>query len=514
MKITYISHATLLIEVDGIKILTDPWVHGPAYCEQWYIFPPPVDGFGNLLKDIDFVLISHGHEDHCHHETLKLINRTAKIYYPYSWYDGAAQYFENIGFTDVKEALNEKKYALSKDVSVTYYANNLDNVLAISSKDHTLIDINDALPSAAPIMIDYFVQKLKTNHPCIDFVFSSYGGASYYPNTIKCDWKDDMEVGKLREVFILNNFCKIIKGLDPEFAIPFASDFVLLDEDQQWMNKVKFPRNKIPDYFKQHYPKVEVSTRILELYPGDKIVRKEVILNSDYHKKFEQNDIDVLVQEVYQNDIDKKHGIELISNDVFMALLDQVEKHVMSNAHIVPENIRKALLYSIQISDYSNDYYIGINLTGSEPAVELLTEPPKDQKLTIKLKSQTLNYSLNEEWGGDAIIIGYGCEITVYHKESIENDLDNYAVQLLTRYPNTRSYIKKNPFRAMKYLFSDKIKRKVLWDKVFDRSKEVPYMDPVLKSDDIWLSRSNCDICKKCNMPLLTEELAEKFYGA
>ena len=81
MKITYISHASLLIEVNGIKILTDPWIAGPAYCEQWYVFPPPIDGYNELLHDIDFVLLSHGHEDHTHHETLKLINKSAQIFY-------------------------------------------------------------------------------------------------------------------------------------------------------------------------------------------------------------------------------------------------------------------------------------------------------------------------------------------------------------------------------------------------------------------------------------------------
>ena len=41
MKITYISHAALLIEVDGLKIVTDPWLKGSSYCEQWFLFPKP-----------------------------------------------------------------------------------------------------------------------------------------------------------------------------------------------------------------------------------------------------------------------------------------------------------------------------------------------------------------------------------------------------------------------------------------------------------------------------------------
>jgi hypothetical protein len=132
----------------------------------------------------------------------------------------------------------------------------------------------------------------------------------------------------------------------------------------------------------------------------------------------------------------------------------------------------------------------------------------------VKLKSKTLKYSINEEWGGDAIIIGYGCEIEVFEQESIRQELDNFAIHLLTKYPNTKAYIKKTPVRAAKYLLSDKIKRKFLWDKFIHKNKENPYMDPILKVDDIWLGRTNCDICKKCNLPLQTDEMVNKYYPA
>src|SRR5580700_6742054 len=115
MKITYISHATLLIEVDGIKILTDPWIFGPAYCEQWFIFPPPYENYKELIKDIDYVVYSHGHEDHLHIETLKLINKSAHIFFPYTWFEGAKDLFKSLGFSKITEAVNEKTYHLSKD---------------------------------------------------------------------------------------------------------------------------------------------------------------------------------------------------------------------------------------------------------------------------------------------------------------------------------------------------------------------------------------------------------------
>lgn len=78
MKITYISHATLKIEIGNLKIVTDPWVRGTAYCDQWHLFPKAIEP--NLITDADVVLYSHGHEDHLHPYSLQLINKNAHFF--------------------------------------------------------------------------------------------------------------------------------------------------------------------------------------------------------------------------------------------------------------------------------------------------------------------------------------------------------------------------------------------------------------------------------------------------
>jgi hypothetical protein len=39
VKVEYISHACLLIDTGEVRIATDPWFAGPAYSQQWYVFP-------------------------------------------------------------------------------------------------------------------------------------------------------------------------------------------------------------------------------------------------------------------------------------------------------------------------------------------------------------------------------------------------------------------------------------------------------------------------------------------
>lgn len=68
MKITYIGHATVLIEIDGRRILTDP------HYGNWLLILPRLTFPGirfHKLPPIDIALVSHAHYDHFHMGTLK-----------------------------------------------------------------------------------------------------------------------------------------------------------------------------------------------------------------------------------------------------------------------------------------------------------------------------------------------------------------------------------------------------------------------------------------------------------
>jgi L-ascorbate metabolism protein UlaG (beta-lactamase superfamily) len=59
-SITYVGHATVLVELDGVRFLTDPVLRDRiAYI--WRIAPsPPAD----TVEGLDAVLLSHAHHDH------------------------------------------------------------------------------------------------------------------------------------------------------------------------------------------------------------------------------------------------------------------------------------------------------------------------------------------------------------------------------------------------------------------------------------------------------------------
>jgi L-ascorbate metabolism protein UlaG (beta-lactamase superfamily) len=80
VRITYIGHATLLLELAGKRILTDP-NFDPALGR----FLPRVSAPGialGALPALDAILLSHAHADHLSFQSLEALPRTVPIFTP------------------------------------------------------------------------------------------------------------------------------------------------------------------------------------------------------------------------------------------------------------------------------------------------------------------------------------------------------------------------------------------------------------------------------------------------
>lgn len=76
--LTFVNHATFLIQINGINILTDPVWSRRASPFTW-LGPGRVRAPGvriEELPNIDLILISHNHYDHLDVKTLRRLNRT------------------------------------------------------------------------------------------------------------------------------------------------------------------------------------------------------------------------------------------------------------------------------------------------------------------------------------------------------------------------------------------------------------------------------------------------------
>ncbi len=98
-RITFINHATVLIQVGDLNIITDP-----IYSRTVSFILPRLKPVGipfDELPPIDVVLISHNHYDHLNLKTLRKIQRKFDpvIIVPH----GVAKYGKRTGYKDVHE---------------------------------------------------------------------------------------------------------------------------------------------------------------------------------------------------------------------------------------------------------------------------------------------------------------------------------------------------------------------------------------------------------------------------
>ncbi len=95
LHITYIGHATCLIETNGVRILTDPILRDRI----GYISRPRVVMDPAWSKDIDAVLISHMHLDHLDLPSLRQLGYDTRLIVPH----GSGDLLERRGFRRVEE---------------------------------------------------------------------------------------------------------------------------------------------------------------------------------------------------------------------------------------------------------------------------------------------------------------------------------------------------------------------------------------------------------------------------
>lgn len=107
--VTFVGHATLLIEINGIRILTDPLLRRFIGHLRRQVPVPEPDGW-----QLDAVLISHLHGDHLDLQSLKLLGRDAPLIVP----KGAGAYLKLKRFRNVQE-IKQGEIIKIGDVDVT-----------------------------------------------------------------------------------------------------------------------------------------------------------------------------------------------------------------------------------------------------------------------------------------------------------------------------------------------------------------------------------------------------------
>lgn len=272
MQIRYIGHASLAIDVAGKHLLCDPWWNGPAYTGQWHQYPVPQVEPADT-QEVDFVYISHGHEDHLHVPTLRSIRREAVLIIPRLRDTGMRDFLRSLGFRRVLELGHGERRCLAPGLHATLYLNREDSILALEGDGRTLLDANEALHASPRHVIDHLCEQIRSRHSRIDALFAGYGGASWFPNCMQITDDPGFDPAA-RERALVEGFAHVVRRLEPRMALPFAASFVLLEDRLRWINDARF-RAPSPCEELRRLGLHDVRTHFL--LPGDRILDDQIL---------------------------------------------------------------------------------------------------------------------------------------------------------------------------------------------------------------------------------------------
>jgi len=245
MKLTHLKSATELIEANGIRILTDPWLADGTYYGSWFHYPPYDKPIEEL--EFDYIYVSHIHPDHMDGKTMAALDKSAPVIIHSYAEKFLKRNLEFMGFT-VIEIPNNSSYELGNGVSINILAadncnpqlcskfmgcgkmeskfgsTQIDSLSVITDGTHTILNTNDCPYDLTQEAID----KVLVKYPKIDFLLVGYAGAGPYPQCFHFDSEEEKQQAidsKLAQ--FLDYGVGYLSKVQPRYYMPFAGTYTL-----------------------------------------------------------------------------------------------------------------------------------------------------------------------------------------------------------------------------------------------------------------------------------------------
>lgn len=228
MKITYITHACLLIEIQGIRILTDPWLVGSCWAGAHWHYPPP-KRTPESFTNIDFLYFSHAHEDHFQMESINRLPpkiKNTKVIIS----DFDKPYFERaikaVGFTDVKVMQHDESTSLVTGVTLDMIRNDKgddDSSIVLKGDGSTVFCQTDNLMSVNE------AERLGRKYD-VDVLFTINTQTGMFPGFFDFPEETMMELSKKKIDSSAKYSVDVAKALNAKTIVPYASDMCYLGQ--------------------------------------------------------------------------------------------------------------------------------------------------------------------------------------------------------------------------------------------------------------------------------------------
>jgi len=232
MFVRFLGQACTLIETKNSRILVDPWIVGPCNVNSWYPLRTDVATKKDIPLDVDYIYISHEHQDHFQEETLKEFRKDIPIFickFPTDRFHNAIL---ELGFNNVTVLDSWKIHKLDNNIEITSIKNSdlmfEDSALLIKSSEGTVFCQTDCKMNYESL------KKVNATKP--DIAFFMYSPANWYPIAYRYPKDKKNALCKKRKANKINGFVNYVNTVKPKYAIPYAGGILLPHKSQLEFN--------------------------------------------------------------------------------------------------------------------------------------------------------------------------------------------------------------------------------------------------------------------------------------
>ena len=379
--ITFVNHASVIFSHKNIRLITDPWLFGPAFNNGWELLSPSKFDI-NDFDNITHIWFSHEHPDHFSNQVLNAIPENIRkkitILFQNTLDHRVARRCERLNFKQVIEMKSTEYISLNDEFKIKCVPNSTyDSWFYAIIGDKKILNINDC-------MVDSNSQSkiVKKMIGDVDILLTQFGYASWVGNPEDVQLRVDASREKLQRIQIQD------KIFQPKFIIPFASFVRFSHKDNHYMND---QMNGIENVEKFIHEKTN-SVPII-LYPGDIWSGKEKIDNSLSINK-------------YTDDLQK--NLELY-DDLKIIEFDELQK--LASAYI--DDIKKRnnltfvkLLHNLHFFKTTNIFLKDLNISVSFNLIDGLKKSVSDKlNVDIITDSDSLSFVFSWDYGVDTLFV-------------------------------------------------------------------------------------------------------------
>jgi UDP-MurNAc hydroxylase len=254
IDLSYIGHAGWLVRADNFKAIFDPWFNpSGTFMNSWHQFP---DNYhlldDSIFSNLDFLYISHAHNDHCDEWTLQKIEKTTIVLIPNFKDKMLRNKLKNIGFTNIKE-IDEGEVLNFKGIKVELIIedgfNDRDSAIILDDGKNKILNLNDCHPS---------FEKIKKYSKNVNLLLMQCSSAIWWPCVYDYPIEKLIDNCKQKRKNVLNRALEYCRCISPKYVVPNAGPPVFLHDKFKFWDETRdldfnpFPLHDDIDIFFQN----------------------------------------------------------------------------------------------------------------------------------------------------------------------------------------------------------------------------------------------------------------------